>query len=139
MNRIGYDDYEVGFELPSLSVGPIKQMDLVRYAGASGDFNPIHNDVNFAKSVGLDGTIVHGMYVMAQLGRVWSNWVTPAQVREFGAKFKGITKPGETLTCTGKIKRKKEKDGEKLIILDLQATGNNGDIKAAADVVIVCE
>ena len=56
--RIKFADYEVGSSIPELQVGPVGHMDLVRYAGASGDFNPIHVDPGFAKKVGLDGTIV---------------------------------------------------------------------------------
>ncbi|HNI96907.1 MAG TPA: MaoC/PaaZ C-terminal domain-containing protein, partial [Leptospiraceae bacterium] len=67
---IKFESVEVGTELPSISVGPVTHADLVRYAGASGDFNPIHNDKEFAIANGLDGTIAHGMYVMAQIGRL---------------------------------------------------------------------
>ncbi|MCX7998092.1 MAG: MaoC/PaaZ C-terminal domain-containing protein, partial [Leptospiraceae bacterium] len=55
--RISFESVDVGFELPSLTVGPITHVNLVRYAGASGDFNPIHNDKDFAIAAGLDGTI----------------------------------------------------------------------------------
>lgn len=139
MKTIQFEDYDQGAEIPSIKTGPITQMDLVRYAGASGDFNPIHNDVEFAKSVGLDGTIAHGMYVMAQLGRLWSSWVSPAQVRNFNTKFKGMAKPGEVLVCTGTIKRKKEKDGEKLLIVELNAKEEkSGDVRAAGEITVVC-
>ncbi len=136
MQRVKFSNYEVDQEIPSLTVGPISQMDLVRYAGASGDFNPIHNDPAFARSVGLDGTIVHGMYVMAQLGRLWSDWVHPSQVKSFGAKFKGITKPGESLHCTGKVRKKKEENGEQLLILELEARSESGEVKATAELVV---
>ena len=65
MQRIKYDDFQKGDEIPELKIGPIEHMDLVKYAGASGDFNPIHTDPVFAKDAGLDGTIAHGMYIMA--------------------------------------------------------------------------
>lgn len=139
MNRIKFEDYEQGQEIPSLEAGPISQMDLVRYAGASGDFNPIHNDPGFARSVGLDGTIAHGMYVMALLSRLWSSWVIPSQVESFGVKFKGMTKPGEKIICTGKVKRKKEEDGKKILILDLVAANSDGDVKAAGDLHVICD
>ncbi len=139
MNKVKFDDFDVGSELPSIRTGPISQMDLVRYAGASGDFNPIHNDVAFAKSVGLDGTIVHGMYVKAQLGRLWSSWVHPSQVKNFQTKFKGMAKPGETLVCTGKVKKKKEHDGKKLLIVELSAASESGDVKAVSEITVECE
>ena len=121
MKRINFKDYEIGDEIPALECKEIEHMDLVRYAGASGDFNPIHTDPDFAKKVGLGGSIAHGMYGMAQLGRLLTNWVHPAQLLSFGVKFKDMVRPGDSLKCTGKVKRKKEEDGQKLLILSLEA------------------
>ena len=70
MKLICFTDYKIGDEIPGLKIATIQHADLVRYSGASGDFNPIHTDPEFAKSVGLSGTIAHGMYVMAQIGRM---------------------------------------------------------------------
>ncbi|MCB1164903.1 MAG: MaoC family dehydratase N-terminal domain-containing protein [Leptospiraceae bacterium] len=137
MKRIKLSDYEQGAEIPELKVGPIQHMDLVRYAGASGDFNPIHTDPAFAEKVGLGGTIAHGMYVMALMGRCVSGWVNPIQMKAFGVKFKAMTKPGQTITCTGKVKKIKEE--EKLMTVAVQAADENGEVKAAGDVVIACD
>lgn len=136
MQRIQFSSYEVGADLPVLRTSPIEQMTLVRYAGASGDFNPIHNDVEFAKGVGLGGTIAHGMFTMAQIGRLVTSWAHPLQIRSFGVKFKGMARPGQTLVCTGTVKRKKEEEGRKLLTISVQAVDENGEIKAAGDVVI---
>jgi acyl dehydratase len=136
--RISFDSIEVGTELPSLKVKPVTHADLVRYAGASGDFNPIHNDKDFAIANGLDGTIAHGMYVMAQLGRLCTNWVDQRQMKFFGVKFKAMTKLGQTLTCKGTVKKKKEENGEKLITVSVEAIDENGEVKASGDVIISC-
>ncbi len=136
--KITFENVEVGFELPSLTVGPITHANLVRYAGASGDFNPIHNDKDFAISAGLDGTIAHGMYVMAQIGRLVTNWVDQRQIQFFGVKFKAMTKLGQTLTCKGIVKKKKEENGEKLLTLSVEAVDQNGEVKASGDVTIQC-
>lgn len=136
--RISYDSVDVGFNLPSLTVGPITHANLVRYAGASGDFNPIHNDKDFAIAAGLDGTIAHGMYVMAQIGRLVTNWVDQRQIKFFGVKFKAMTKLGQTLICKGVVKKKKEENGEKSITLAVEAVDQNGEVKASGDVIIVC-
>ena len=138
MKTIKYDEYEVGAEIPELKMGPITQMDLVRYAGASGDFNPIHNDVEFGKSVGLGGTIAHGMYVMAQVGRLCTDWANPKQIKTLGVKFKDMTKPGQSLTCTGSVKRKKEENGEKLITVAVEAKGDDDKVKVSGELVIAC-
>lgn len=137
MNRIKIGDYKQGDEIPELKTDAIQHMDLVRYAGASGDFNPIHTDPEFAEKVGLGGTIAHGMYVMALIGRCVTNWVNPAQMQSFGVKFKAMTKPGQAITCSGKVKKIKE--DEKLMTVSVQAADENGEVKAAGDVVIACD
>ncbi len=134
--KIEFDKVEVGQEISQITIGPITHADLVRYAGASGDFNPIHNDKDFAISQGLDGTIAHGMLVMAYVGRLCTNWADQKQFKYFGIKFKAMTKPGQTLTCKGKIKRKKEENGERLVTVDVEAVDQNGEIKAAGELIV---
>ncbi len=136
--RISFKDYEIGDPIPDLEVGCIQHMDLVRYSGASGDFNPIHTDIDFAKKVGLDGTIAHGMYVKAQLGRLLTNWVHPSQILSLYTKFKGMVRPGENLKCIGKIKRKKEENGKKLLIVALRAVVGD-ETRTIADAMIDCD
>jgi len=135
---IKFESVEVGTELPSISMGPVTHADLVRYAGASGDFNPIHNDKEFAIANGLDGTIAHGMYVMAQIGRLCTGWADQKQIRFFGVKFKAMCKLGSKLTCKGTVKRKKEENGEKLVTVNVEAVDENGEVKAGGDLIIVC-
>lgn len=138
--KIEFDKLEKGDTIPELTVGPVTHADLVRYAGASGDFNPIHNDKEFAiNNAGLDGTIAHGMLVMAYIGRVCTNWVDQKQIKSYGVKFKDMTKLGTTLTCKGKIKNKKEKDSEKLITVAVEAVDETGKVKAGGDLVVRCD
>ncbi|MEU5437429.1 MaoC family dehydratase [Streptomyces sp. NPDC020719] len=88
--KIRYEDVEVGTELPAQSF-PVTRDTLVRYAGASGDFNPIHWNEKFAKEVGLPDVIAHGMFTMASAIRVVTDWAgDPAAVVEYGVRF---TKP----------------------------------------------
>ena len=112
MHKIEFDKISEGTELPPLVLDPITHANLVRYAGASGDFNPIHNDKDFAIANGLDGTIAHGMYIMAMIGRLSTNWVDQRQIHFFGVKFKAMAKLGQTLTCKGVVKRKKDDSDE---------------------------
>ena len=82
-----YDEVEAGTELPAQSF-VLQRADLVRYAGASGDFNPIHWNQRFATSVGLPDVIAHGMLTMATAGRVVTDWVgDPGAVLEYGVRF----------------------------------------------------
>lgn len=88
--KIAYDDVEVGTELPARAF-PVTRATLVQYAGASGDFNPIHWNEKFAKEVGLPDVIAHGMFTMAEAIRVVTDWVgDPGAVLEYGVRF---TKP----------------------------------------------
>ncbi|MDQ0992437.1 MaoC family dehydratase [Streptomyces sp. V3I7] len=88
--KIAYDDVEVGTELPAQTF-PVTRATLVRYAGASGDFNPIHWNEKFAKEVGLPDVIAHGMFTMAEAIRVVIDWTgDPGAVVEYGVRF---TKP----------------------------------------------
>ncbi|MEV6666926.1 MaoC family dehydratase [Streptomyces nigra] len=109
--KIAYDDVEVGTELPAQSF-PVTRATLVRYAGASGDFNPIHWNEKFAKEVGLPDVIAHGMFTMAEAIRVVTDWTgDPAAVVEYGVRF---TKPvivpnddkGATIEVSGKVAAK---------------------------------
>ncbi|WP_370222147.1 MaoC family dehydratase [Kitasatospora sp. MAP12-22] len=87
---ISFDEVEVGTELPARSF-PVTRATLVQYAGASGDFNPIHWNEKFALEVGLPDVIAHGMFTMAEAIRVVTDWVgDPAAVIEYGVRF---TKP----------------------------------------------
>jgi acyl dehydratase len=88
--KIAYDDVEVGTELPARTFS-VTRATLVQYAGASGDFNPIHWNEKFAKEVGLPDVIAHGMFTMAEAIRVVTDWTgDPGAVVEYGVRF---TKP----------------------------------------------
>ncbi len=85
--QVSYDDVEVGTELPDQRL-PVRRADLVRYAGASGDFNVIHWNERVARSVGLPDVIAHGMLTMALAARVVTDWVgDPGAVLEYGVRF----------------------------------------------------
>lgn len=84
---IGYDEVSVGTELPALAI-PVRRVDLIRYCGASGDFNVIHWNDRTARAVGLPGVIAHGMLTMALAGRIVTDWVgDPGAVVEYGVRF----------------------------------------------------
>ncbi|MGI3201926.1 MaoC family dehydratase [Streptomyces sp. GLT-R25] len=109
--KISYDDVEVGTELPTQTFG-VTRATLVRYAGASGDFNPIHWNEKFAKEVGLPDVIAHGMFTMAEAVRVVTDWTgDPGAVVEYGVRFtKPVVVPnddqGATIEVSGKVAAK---------------------------------
>ncbi|HSX98174.1 MAG TPA: MaoC family dehydratase [Streptomyces sp.] len=106
--KISYDDVEVGTELPAQTFG-VTRAALVQYAGASGDFNPIHWNERFAKEVGLPDVIAHGMFTMAEAIRVVTDWTgDPGSVVEYGVRFtKPVVVPddgqGATIEVSAKI------------------------------------
>ncbi|HEY0359028.1 MAG TPA: MaoC family dehydratase [Mycobacteriales bacterium] len=108
---VSYDEVEVGTELPEQTFR-IERADLVRYAGASGDFNPIHWNHRVATGVGLPDVIAHGMFTMAQAGRAVTDWVgDPGAVEEYGVRFtRPVVVPdddaGAELVVSGVVKEK---------------------------------
>ncbi|WP_320783073.1 MaoC family dehydratase [Streptomyces sp. CRN 30] len=109
--KIAYGDVEVGTELPAQTF-PVTRDTLVRYAGASGDFNPIHWNERFAKEVGLPDVIAHGMFTMASAIRVVTDWTgDPGAVVEYGVRFtKPVVVPddgqGATVEVSAKVAAK---------------------------------
>ncbi|MGW4030276.1 MaoC family dehydratase [Streptomyces sp. NPDC004838] len=106
--KISYADVEVGTELPARGF-PVTRATLVQYAGASGDFNPIHWNERFAVEVGLPDVIAHGMFTMAEAVRVVTDWVgDPGAVVEYGVRFtKPVVVPndekGALIEVSGKV------------------------------------
>jgi acyl dehydratase len=127
--RIRYDDVEVGTALPAQTF-PARRVDLVMYAGASGDFNLIHWNDRVAKSVGLPGVIAHGMFTMATAVRVVTDWCgDPGAIVQYGVRF---TKPvpvdderGATLEVSAVVAAKD--DAARTVRVDLTATTPGAD------------
>lgn len=139
MQQIHFDNIEIGTELEPINVKMIEHLDLVRYAGASGDFNPIHIDEQKARSYGLNGTIAHGMYMMGQLSRICIKWAPQSSITNYNVKFKAMGIPGESLICKGKIKRKLEQDGNKKIVISVHAENPEGEIKLSGDFTVLAK
>ena len=119
----------MGYEIPETNIGPFNQNDLVKYAKASGDFNPIHLDKEFAKTIGLDNVIVHGMLIMAHLGKSISNSNSVSFLKHFSVQFCSITRLEEKLICKGEVS-KIEKNNQKIIItLKLKVLNLTGEVK----------
>src|SRR5215207_8876128 len=95
---------EAGDRLPDLAVTPDRYVT-VRYAGASGDFNPIHIDDEFARSVGLPGRILHGLWTMAQVARAQTEAAGgPEKLRRLSVQFRGLGLPGEEIVVTSTVR-----------------------------------
>lgn len=93
----------VGATLPPLRVDPISRTTLALFAGASGDTNPIHVDLDVARSAGLDDVFAHGMLSMAYLGRLVTGWLPGARLARFGVRFVAVTPVHGEPTCSGVV------------------------------------
>ena len=129
--RIYFEDVQIGDEIPKLITSPVTHLQLVRYAGASGDFNPLHTDPKIGEMIGTGGIIAHGMLIMGFVGQLLSDYVGPQALRKFGVRFKNMTRLDDVITCTGTITEKYEADGEARIAGKVQAADQNGDVKVA--------
>jgi acyl dehydratase len=136
--RPTYDSVEKGDELPAQSF-PVRRDTLVRYAGASGDFNPIHWNSRVATSVGLPDVIAHGMFTMASAVRVVTDWVgDPAAVEEYGVRFtRPVVVPddaeGATIEVSGTVAEKLD-DGR--VKVNLRATSGGDTVLGKAVAVV---
>jgi acyl dehydratase len=117
-----------GTVAPTRSIGPLGVADFVRYAGASGDFNPLHYDEAHARSAGFASMFAQGMLSAGLLGSYVADWLGPDSVRRFQVRFVGIVWPGDTLTCAATVTRAYEQDGERRVDLDISATRQTGDV-----------
>lgn len=122
----------VGGRAPAQVHGPVTRSDLVRYAGAGGDFNPIHHDEPFARDAGLDTVFAMGMFHAGLLSRLVAGWLGLANVRRFGIRFTGQVWPGDTLTFTGVVDRVHEDAGVRLADCSFSVTRQTGDVAITA-------
>jgi acyl dehydratase len=138
--KISYDDVEVGTELPAQTF-PVSRATLVRYAGASGDFNPIHWNEKFAKEVGLPDVIAHGMFTMASAIRVVTDWAgDPGAVTEYGVRFtRPVVVPndeaGAVIEVGAKVAAKLSEE-DRTVRVDLVATSGGQKVLGMSRAVV---
>jgi acyl dehydratase len=122
-------DLNVGDAIPGLKVTPDKYLTH-RYAGASGDFNPIHIDPEFAKAVGLPGTILHGLYMMGLVARANAAVAggDPRALKRLSVQFRGMGAPETEIVVSGTVK---SVDGDTVVIDTVAAQGENQTIRNA--------
>lgn len=94
---------QVGYQFEPVQKEEVTHSQLVRYAGASGDFNPIHTVVPFAEEAGLGGVIAHGMLIKGFVGQAIGKWFSVKDLLKFSSRFKSMTRPGERITVKGKV------------------------------------
>ena len=125
--KVYFDDVQVGDALPALVKGPLQQIQLTRYAGASLDFNPIHQDEEFARAAGMGGVFAHGMLSMGFVAQALTDWAGAGTVRKLGVRFAALVRLKDVVTCTGRVIAKSEKDDVRLVELDVWAENQRGE------------
>ena len=125
--QLYYEDVNEGEEITPLVKQPTTTQ-LVRWAGASGDYNPIHFDKDFAQSQGLDGVIVHGRLKAAFIGQLLTDWVgTEGNLKKLTCRYRGMDVPDQDITVRGKVTKKYIKDGEHCVELEVWTENPNGE------------
>src|SRR6058998_713606 len=119
--KVYAEDVQIGTEMPALVKPPVQQIQLTRYAGASGDFNPIHQDAAFAKAAGMGDVFAHGMLSMGFVAQSVTDWLGAGTVRKLGVRFTALVRLKDVITCTGRVLGTSEKNGERLVELEVWA------------------
>ncbi len=126
----------VGDQLPTLQLPAVNRTTLALFGGASGDHNPIHIDLDFARRAGMPDVFAQGMLGMAWLGRLITQWVPQARLRKYEARFAGITHLGNVITCTGEVVELLQVDGEACARVTLSSTNQFGQNKILGEAIV---
>ncbi len=126
--KLYFEGIRVGDELPALAKAPIDRVQLARYAGASGDFNPIHVDEVYAKSVGMPSVYAPGMLVMGMLGQLISDWARGGQLRRYHVRFIKMVFPQDTVVCKGRVSDRYGEGGRYFVEVELWAENQRGEL-----------
>ena len=123
--------YQAGDRLPEIVKDPITKVQLVMYAGASGDFNPIHFDDETARGGGLKGVIAHGMLSMAFLGQLAESAFGAGTVRKLEVNFRGMVNLGDVITLKGVVEDISENEGRSFAVCSIEAVNQDGSVVTA--------
>ena len=122
-----FENVNEGDSIPELVLAPLAEIQFVIYAGASGDFNPLHSVHAVGEKAGFGGVIGHGMLSMALTGRAVTDWVGQKALKKFGVNFRAVTLPKDVLTVKGTVSKKYSADGENCIDIDLATENQRGE------------
>jgi len=127
-------DLNIGDEVVRSTKPPISKEQLVRYAGASGDFNPLHTDDETARKVGFDGVVAHGMLIMGFLAQAVTEWFPQRFLKKINIRFKEATRAGESITVTVTVTEKQIVNKLGRLVCAIEAVNENMQVKASGTV-----
>ena len=126
--KLSCEDLSVGDEREAVVVENLTRTQIVQYAGASGDFNPIHHDETFATgAAGYPSVFAHGMLTMGLTGKLLTDWLGDGVLRSFGVRFVSQVWPGDTLTARGTVRSIEERSDEGLVAIELVTVNQKGE------------
>ena len=131
-----FDTVQVGDELPSLELPPVNRTALALFAGASGDHNPIHIDTDVARRAGMPDVFAQGMLGMAWVGRLITQWAPQSRLRQYDARFAGITHLGNAITCSGEVVELLALDGEACARVAVTSANQYGQTKIVGEAIV---
>jgi len=135
--QVYYEDIEAGSELPALVKYPTT-MQLVKYAGASGDFYQIHYDKDFALANGLPGIIVHGWLALSFLGQMLTDWLGEGgTLVKLSGSYRGMNLVHEDIICNGKVTKKYVEDGKNCARVEIWAENPRGEKTVTGSAVVM--
>lgn len=137
MERLDFSAISVGDEIALTDIPAINRTTLALYCGASGDHNPIHVDIDFARKADMPDVFAHGMLSAAYLGRLLTKWVRQEDIRSMSMRFTGITNVGDAPKCVGRVIGKFTEQGDRLVTLSLGCQDQNGGQKLIGEAVVV--
>jgi len=126
--KLYFEDVKEGDELPSFTVENLTRTDFVKYAGSSGDFNPIHHDQTFAEISGNPTVFAMGMMNAGVLSRLVSDYAGLENLRKYRVRFATRVWPGDSVTCKGKVTKKAVENEEKIIEGEIAALNQKGEV-----------
>jgi acyl dehydratase len=130
---------QVGDTMPVLALAPISRTTLALFAGASGDHNPIHIDIDFAQKAGMKDVFAQGMLSMAYLARALAEWVPQRRILRYGVRFAAITQLGDRIQCSGKVVEKLVHDGRSCARVELTAAKRSGEVTLAGEALVALD
>jgi len=132
-------EVRVGDNMPALELPPISRTTLALFAGASGDHNPIHIDIDFAHSAGMKDVFAQGMLSMGFLARALAEWVPQRRILRYGVRFAAVTDIGDRVRCTGQVVEILDYFGRPCARLELSAAKQLGEVTLVGEAIVALD
>lgn len=134
--KLYFENIRIGDELPAMAKAPLDRVQLARYAGATGDFNPVHVDEVAAKTAGMPSVVAPNTIGMGFLSQLVGDWARGAQVKRLSCRFSRMLWPGDTLVCKGRVADRHGQDGRYFLELDVWAENQKGELAIRGNVTL---